>query len=498
MRLRERDIEIHDDGAYRRSQELFRADDILLPTFAELADPRRIPLEIEAALDGVDPDEPDPRNLFRAHWYNADDRRARVDVPGHLLLGEELTGVRAPIYVLLGDRFPIVRSHKLLSTYGSLAQRIVSGRFDPRRHRAVWPSTGNFARAGVALSRILGYESTVILPSTASAGHVRWLEDWIDDPDSVVRTSGTESDVKAISDAALGLAENPDVCVFDQFGDYGNYLAHAHCTSAALGRVFEAARRSHPGLELSYFVAATGSAGTLGAGDALKEHYGTRICAVEALQCPTMLRGGYGSHRIHGIGDHHIPLIHNVMNTDLVCAVSDKSTDRLAVLFDTDTGREWLTQDRGLAYAAVQQLIHLGASSIANVLAAIRLARTLDLGPEQAILTVATDNSEMYGSEVLHVLERDFPLGFHRSDAAAIFEQHLATEVEGTVLELDEAERTRIFNLGYFTWVESGRVASADFEVRRSPDFWRGVRQSVGAWDERIAAFNAEVRSLTV
>ena len=130
-------------------------------------------------------------------------------------------------------------------------------------------------------------------------------------------------------------------------------------------------------------MSATGSAGTIAAGDALKERHGTRIVAVEALECPTMLENGFGEHNIQGIGDKHIPLIHNVMNTDVVCAVSDRATDELDVLFNTDAGRTYLAKRHGLDDDLLDALGHFGLSSICNVLAAIKTAKLLGLGPRR-------------------------------------------------------------------------------------------------------------------
>src|SRR5207244_4119847 len=154
---------------------------------------------------------------------------------------------------------------------------------------------------------------------------------------------------------------------------------------------------------------ASGSAGTLGAGDYLKERYGSMIVAVEALECPTMLRNGFGEHNIQGIGDKHIPLIHNVMNTDVVAAVSDRSTDPLNVLFSTDAGRRYLVARRSVDPAVVDQLSSFGLSSICNMLAAIKTARLHDLGPEDVIVTLATDGAAMYGSEREKAERRFFP-----------------------------------------------------------------------------------------
>ena len=294
----------------------FRAAGIVLPTLGELADPTRIPAPIADALTKVGPDEADPRNLFRIHWYNDATRTSSVAVPGHVVLPEELTGVDARIVVVFGDRFPMIRAHKVLAAYACLVPRIVTGRFDPTAQRAVWPSTGNYCRGGVAISRILGCRGVAVLPEGMSQERFGWLRDWVASPEDIITTPGTESNVREIYDACDELALDPTNVVINQFAEFGNHLAHWLCTGRALGAVFEHLRDTDQDLRLRAFVAASGSAGTLGAGDHLKEAYGAAVVAVEALECPTMLRNGFGSHNIQGIGDKHIPLIHNVHNTD--------------------------------------------------------------------------------------------------------------------------------------------------------------------------------------
>ena len=478
-----------DEAALVNSAKRFKERGITLPTFAQLADPS----SFDAAMVGdADKNGPDARNLWRVHWYN-DLAGNRVTVPDHVVLPSSLTGVESPIIVMFGDRFPMITAHKVLAAYACLAPRIVTGQFDPTHHRAIWPSTGNYARGGIAISRIMASRGVAILPAGMSQERFDWLDKWCENPqDDVIRTIGTESNVKEIYDACNVLAQDPGNFVLNQFCEFGNHLGHFEVTGRALGHAFETVRdASGRDLRLAAFVSATGSAGTIAAGDRLKQEYGTKIVAVEALECPTMLENGFGEHNIQGIGDKHIPLIHNVMNTDYAVAISDRSTDTLDVLFNSDAGRAYLADVVGIAPEVVAALTHLGFSSICNALAAIKLAKHLGLGREDVIVTVATDGSEMYGSERAAVVAAEYPDGFGEAHAARAFGEHLAAVDTSALLELGEVDRRRIFNLGYYTWVEQQGISVHDFELRRSQDFWRSIRAFVPAWDAAIDEFNA-------
>ncbi|MGE0555397.1 MAG: pyridoxal-phosphate dependent enzyme [Gemmatimonadales bacterium] len=475
---------------YDRAIERFRQARIVLPTFAQLADPSRIPERIAAAVAAVDPDAAHPLNLFRVHWHNDDTRAGLAAIPRFVELPAALTGVEAKIVVALGDRFPMIRAHKVLAAYGCLAPRVVLGQFDPTTHRAVWPSTGNYCRGGVAISRIMQCHGVAVLPEGMSQERFDWLERWALDPADVIRTPGTESNVKEIYDKCAELRGDPDNVILNQFSEFANHLVHYQVTGQALERIYAALRDANPDLRLRAFTCASGSAGTLGAGDYLKERHGTLIVAVEALECPTMLYNGFGEHNIQGIGDKHIPLIHNVMNTDVVTAVSDVATDQLLVLFNTDAGRAFLRDRRGVSDAVLAALDSLGISSICNVLAAIKMAKRFGLGPSDVVLTVATDGAAMYRSEVERLAPRHFPGGFDDSAAARTFGEHLLGETADHLLELSHRDRERIFNLGYFTWVEQQGVTLDAFTARRNQAFWRGLRELLPRWDELIDEFN--------
>jgi cysteine synthase A len=463
---------------------------VVLPTFAQLADPRSVPAYV---VGDADPQAADPRNLWRVHWYN-DLAGHRVDVPEHVVLTRELTGIDSPVIVVLGNRFPMISSHKVLAAYGCLAPRLVTGQFDPTFHRAIWPSTGNYARGGIAVSRLLACRGVAVLPTGMSRERFDWLDRWCEDPaHDVIRTVGTESNVKEIYDECHRLAREPGNVVFNQFAEFGNHLVHYAVTGPALGHVFETYRReAGRDLRLALMASATGSAGTIAAGEHLKDTYGTKVLAAEALECPTLLQNGYGEHNIQGIGDKHVPLIHNVMRHDLVAAVSDRATDRLEVMVNEPEGLRYLA-DRGVPPGILEALGAFGFSSICNVLAAVSGAKVLGLGPDDVVVTVATDGGELYVSERAKILRRDFGGDFTRHDAAAVWGEHLANVPTDATLELTHRERSRIFNLGYYTWVEQQGTPLDLFERRRHQDFWRGLRAYLPLWDELVADVNAQV-----
>jgi cysteine synthase len=480
-----------DDAALANSVQRFRHQHITLPTFAELADPATID---PARVGDADRNGPDPRNLWRVHWHN-DLAGQRTDVPEHVVLPKELTGVESPIIVVFGDRFPMITAHKVLAAYSCLAPRIVTGQFDPTHHRAIWPSTGNYARGGIAISRIMASRGVAILPAGMSQERFDWLDRWCANPaEDVIKTVGTESNVKEIYDACNELAKDPGNFVLNQFCEFGNHLGHHLVTGTALGRVFEHVRAAFGrDLRLAAFTSATGSAGTIAAGDRLKDDYGTRIVAVEALECPTMLENGFGEHNIQGIGDKHIPLIHNVTNTDVVVAISDRATGELDALFNTSVGQAFLADVKALSPALIDALTHFGLSAICNTLAAIKTAKLLGLGSDDAIVTIATDGADLYPSERAKLIAHRYGGEFTTVDAAEAWGAHLADVDTADTIQCTERDRNRIFNLGYYTWVEQQRTPFELFEARRSQRFWHDLQRFVPLWDEMIREFNARV-----
>jgi cysteine synthase A len=485
--------EIVDEARRRSAVERLRQISGTLPTWSELADPESMSSDAMWGLSQVDPDAASAANLWRVHWFNGVDRRERVAVPRHVVLPPEITGIRAPVVVLLGRSFPMIGAHKVLAAYACLVPRLLTGRFDPASDRAIWPSTGNYCRGGVAISRILGCRGVAVLPAGMSRERFDWLRQWVAAPSDIVRTPGTESNVKEIYDKCAELANDPENIVLNQFSEFANYLIHYHCTGPAVDRVFSHLKRRNPALELAAFVCATGSAGTIAAGDRLKALHGSKVVAVEALECPTLLCNGYGEHNIQGIGDKHVPLIHNVMNTDLIVGVSEKASDALNNLLSSDVGRTYLAGRQALDPELIGQFDDIGISGLANIVASIKLAKYFDYGADDVVMTLATDSAAMYESERHEYAARHYPNGFDEVNAGETFGRYLQGIVDDHVLELAHHDRQRIFNLGYYTWVEQQGVTIDDFDRRRTPEFWRNLADSIPEWDRMIAEFNDEV-----
>src|SRR5579871_6711641 len=220
---------------------------VRLPRFAELADPVGTIAAGSLAPAAIDPERPDPANLYRMHWHNDRSRRGLAAVPVHILFPPALTGVPAAIAMVLGCFFPLIGAHKVLAAYGCLVPRLVGGGFDPARHRAIWPSTGNYCRGGVAISRILGCRAVAVLPEGMSAERFAWLQQWVREPGDVVRTPGSESNVKEIYDKCAELARDPDTVVLARL--FGAFDVDFLDVAFAARRAHDVARLSDPLLQ---------------------------------------------------------------------------------------------------------------------------------------------------------------------------------------------------------------------------------------------------------
>ena len=471
-----------------KTSEYFKKKGVILPTVSELCNPHSINEDVKIKLNTVDKDAMDPLNLFRVHWFNNRDHSNFSKVPEHIVLPSEFTGVEAKIIVNIGRLFPLITAHKVLAAYGCLLPRILNGTFDYENHKAVWPSTGNYCRGGVAISRILGLKSVAILPEGMSKERFAWLEKWVEDKNDIIKTTGTESNVKEIYDTCNELAKDPNNVIINQFSEYYNYAIHRAVTGPSLERSFIKVK-GDSNLKARFYVSASGSSGTLAAGDYLKERLLSKIAVVEATECPTLLYGGYGEHNIQGIGDKHVPLIHNVMNTDFVVGISDQATNYLNLIFNTEIGQKYLIEKKGLEDNLVKRFPEFGFSSIANILASIKLAKYMNLSSDDAILTVATDGADLYSTE-LEKIKKDFVGSFDTTACAELYGQYFQGATTDHMLELSQRDKERIFNLGYYTWVEQQGIDLSHFEARRNQAFWDQHLQNMLDLDEEIDRFN--------
>jgi len=481
------DLTVHPERLERAVQRA-RERSIIIPTFAQMKDPELIPTKYKKELASIGLWDVNPRNLFRITWHNQPVANGGGfgDV-NYLELPSSLTGVPARIIVLVGKWFP-TGAHKVGAAFGCLVPRLVTGIFDPTTQKAVWPSTGNYCRGGAYDSALLACESIAILPEEMSKERFEWLESVAGE---TIKTPGSESNVKEIFDKCWELrASGEDLMIFNQFEEFGNYLWHYDVTGHAMAEVLE--RVMGPKDRFRGLASATGSAGTIASGDYMKQLFpDSVIVASEALQCPTLLENGYGAHRIEGIGDKHVPWIHNTKNTDMIAAIDDNAVVNIARLFNEPAGKAFLTR-QGVPEETLIQLDLLGFSGISNVLTAIKTAKYYEMGENDIMLTVLTDSMELYQSRMV---EMRAELGvYDETNASADFARWLCGQTTDNLLELRYIDRRRIHQLKYFTWVEQqGRTYDEIQAQWYDPDYWTRFQNQISEIDELIEVFNEKV-----
>ena len=464
-----------------------RRNHIILPTISQLKNPETIPQEIRDRLASVGMQEFSPLNLFRITWKNEPkDFGGGYGAPNILELPPALTGVRARIFCLVGKWFP-TGCHKVGAAYGCMVPKLVTGQFDVVHQKSVWPSTGNFCRGGAFNAKILSCESIAVMPDNMSRERFEWLSGIVGE---TIRISGGDSNVKAVFDCVNELKRTrPDAVIFNQFEEMGNHLWHYHVTGTAAEEAFLGLKR--PGDRFAGVCFATGSAGTIGCADYLREKYpGIKVAAVESLQCPTMLNNGFGEHRIEGIGDRHVPWIHNIRNTDDVICIDDADPMRLLRLFNEPEGRRYLKEEAHVDPALADNLGVFGISGIANVLACIKMAKYYELGEKDVIGTVLTDTAALYQSRIRELAEAGGPYSVSR--AAVDHASSMLGLRTDFVRELTYPERKQIHNLKYYTWVEQQGHSAAELNALwYDPEHtWESVHKDIEPLDELIRAFN--------
>ena len=472
----------------QRAVQRARERNIIIPTFAQMKDPTLIPAKFKQELATIGLWDVHPRNLFRITWHN----EPKVSGGGfggvnYLELPPALTGVPARIIVLVGKWFP-TGAHKVGAAFGCLVPRLVTGQFDPTTQKAVWPSTGNYCRGGAYDSALLACDSIAILPEEMSQERFEWLASIAGE---TIKTPGSESNVKEIFDKCWELrASGEDLMIFNQFEEFGNYLWHYEVTGHAMEEVLQQVMGAND--QYRGMASATGSAGTIASGDYMKQLFpDSKIVASEALQCPTLLENGYGAHRIEGIGDKHVPWIHNSKNTDMVVAIDDNAVVNLSRLFNEKAGREYLVK-QGVPAELVSQLDLLGFSGISNVLTAIKAAKYYEMGENDIVLTVLTDSMELYQSRL-----KEMPAEYgeySETDAAVDYARWLQGESTDNLLELRYTDRRRVHQLKYFTWVEQQGRTYAEIQAQwYQRDYWTAFQKQIPEMDALIEEFNAEV-----
>lgn len=481
------DLSLH-PATLERSIARARERNLYLPTLHQMQHPQTLPGPIQEGLGAVGLWDLNPLNLARITWKNAPQAHGgRFGGVNFLEVPPALTGIKARVITLVGKWFP-TGAHKVGATYGCLAPALVTGQFDPAIDKAVWPSTGNYCRGGAYNSALLDCASIAILPEGMSQERFNWLQTVAGE---IIATYGTESNVKEIFDKVKELRETREhVFIFDQFQEMGNHLWHYHVTGGAILEVLH--QIMGPGDRYRGYAVATGSAGTIAAGDRLKEAYPlSKIAASEALQCPTLLYNGYGAHRIEGIGDKHIPWIHNIRNTDMAIGIDDAATIALMRLFNEPAGQDYLLK-QGLPADFVEKLSWFGISCIGNLLSAIKMAKYYEWGEGDVVVTINTDSMELYQSRLAEETAIHGP--YTTEQAIADYHRYILGAGLEHTLELNHYDRKRLHHLKYFTWVEQQGKSVEELDAQwYDLNYWDQIHGQAAEIDHLITEFNNRV-----
>lgn len=474
---------------YKKVVERARERNIIIPTYKQQKDPNLIPDNIKEELKNIGLWDINPRNLFRITWKNEPKEKGGLfGGTNYMEFPHALTGVRARIIGLVGKWFP-TGAHKVGATFGCLVPALITGQFDPTRQKAVWPSTGNYCRGGAYNSNLLACDSIAILPEEMSRERFEWLKSVAGE---VIATPGCESNVKEIFDKCheLRAERGDDIKIFNQFEEFGNHLWHYEITGNAMEEVFNSIKGNND--RIAGICLSSGSGGTLGAADFIKErHPYAKLAVGEALQCPTLIYNGFGGHRIEGIGDKHVPWIHNVKNTDMVVAIDDNDCMRLVRLFNDPVGREYL-RDVGISDDVVDNLDLLGISGIGNLIQAIKFSKYYELTERDIVFIVMTDSMELYKSRYRELC--DIEPNYTKLEASRDFHKHLQAIKTDHMLELSYYDKKRIHNLKYYTWIEQQGKDLDELNAQwYDEDYWERIHNQVDEIDRLIEQFNRDV-----
>ncbi len=451
---------------------------ILGPTFEEMLHPQKIAPDIRAKALAMKTQDPlDPINLFNITWRDGSNQIY------YYVLPKQLTGVDANIVILYGKQFP-TGAHKVGAAYSCLIEKELFGEVDTRTHTLVWPSTGNYGIGGAYVGCRMGFDSLVVLPEGMSAERFQRIESY---GARVIKTVGSESNVKEIYDKTHELARNPQVRILNQFSEMGNYRFHYHVTGNTIVELAaELQARGIGNGQIAAYCSAMGSAGTIAAGDRLKQAFGTKIIGLEPIQCPTLFNNGYGSHDIQGIGDKHVTWIHNVMNQDAIMCLDDIECKKGLQLLSEEAGMETLEKRFGVPHADVEFMSSVfGISGICNVLGAIKTAKFYGMNANDTIVTIATDWMDRYYSVMASMTECYGVMDEAEATARAhiFLDQKTDWVKEGTV-----DVRKQWHNLKYYTWCEQQGKTVEELNAQLDPEWWIAHQERVSEIDAKLAA----------
>jgi cysteine synthase len=441
------------------------------PTFAEMRDPSRIKPDVRKQALALKRKDPlDPLNLFNITWKQDD-----LSIP-HVVLPRELTGVDANIVVMIARFFP-TGAHKVGAAYSCLIEKQLAGELEPGRDRLVFPSTGNYGIGGAWVGPRMKYESLVVLPAEMSAERFEKIESY---GAHVIKTPGSESNVKEIYDKVNELKRDAKNKILNQFAEFGNYRFHYDVTGHAAQEVVKGVGNG----KVAAFVSAMGSAGTIGAGDFLKQQFSDcQIVGLEPIQCPTLYNAGFGAHAIEGIGDKHVTWIHNVLNMDwLICIDDQQCLKGLQLLQE---GTDVLVGERVKADVAKSFVDTFGISSVCNILGAIKAAKAIRAGKGHNVVTIATDGFDRYPS-VMKRLNKTVGT-MTKDEAKRRMDIFRKADASDWVQEGTKFHRQRWHNQKYYTWVEQQGKTSEELRALADPDFWRREQSKTADIDKKLA-----------
>ncbi len=441
------------------------------PTYNEMLDPASLPGAIERAGRASWADELNAANLYNITWRGGDGQVRHVCLP------RELTGVDANIIVMLGKHFPS-GSHKVGPAYSTLMEGELSGEIEPGASRIIGPSTGNFGIGVAYVARLKGYPATVVMPEGMSRERYERIRRYGGELDL---TPGSESDVILVLERTETYKTDRNNKILAQFELLPNYRFHRFVTGRS---ALSVAQRYGDG-RVAAFVSAAGSAGTLAAGDEIKQVFvDATVCVLEPKECSTLFNNGRGTHRIEGIGDKMVTLIHNVLTTDYVMLVHD---DHCVIGLDLiERQAKRLEQLIAPGTRKISELTGLfGISGICNILGSIRLARHLGLSREHNIVTVATDGFDRYPS-VLEDLKARY--GSLESRTRECFESAFRNAPANEILDVRPREqKQRLFSYKYDVWSRFGYTASY-LQAMQSQTFWDTEYSKIRSIDESLLA----------